>query len=86
MLGFIIAFWATPDMTLGHLLFAFGTSAYILIGIRFEERDMREFLGPDYDSYREEVPMLCPFHFGRKKATGTAGTSGSPNVMDSGTN
>ena len=72
MLGFIIAFWATPDMTLGHLLFAIGTTGYILIGIQFEERDMRAFIGSEYDDYRKEVPMLCPLHIFRKKAADSA--------------
>jgi protein-S-isoprenylcysteine O-methyltransferase Ste14 len=58
--GFILAFWATPLMTVGHLLFAVGMTAYILIGVRYEERDLEKFLGDDYSRYREKVPMLMP--------------------------
>jgi protein-S-isoprenylcysteine O-methyltransferase Ste14 len=61
MLGFIIAFWATPDMTAGHLLFAATTTAYILIGLQFEEHDLRAAIGTDYEMYRKQVPMLIPF-------------------------
>jgi len=60
MLGFLIAFWATPAMSQGHLLFALLTSAYILIGVRLEEADLSAKIGRDYDDYRARVPMLVP--------------------------
>lgn len=58
--GFIIALWATPDMTVGHLLFAAGMTTYILLAVPLEERDLSAALGGDYDRYRESVPMLLP--------------------------
>ena len=60
-LGFIIAFWATPVMTVAHFIFAFVTSAYISIGIFSEERDLVSIYGEQYQAYQKEVPMLIPW-------------------------
>jgi protein-S-isoprenylcysteine O-methyltransferase Ste14 len=59
-LGFILAFWATPTMSQGHLLFAAATTAYILIGIQLEERDLIKVFGARYEAYRGEAGMLYP--------------------------
>jgi len=58
-IGWLMTFWATPTMTIAHLVFALGTTAYILIAIRLEERDLVKF-HPEYEEYRRKVPMLIP--------------------------
>lgn len=60
MLGLAIAFWATPVMTLGHLVFAIATTIYIVLGVRLEEHDLLREFGAAYRAYRERVPMLLP--------------------------
>jgi methanethiol S-methyltransferase len=60
MLGFIVAFWATPAMTVGHLLFAAASTGYILVALQLEEHDLASELGAAYDEYRNRVSMLFP--------------------------
>jgi protein-S-isoprenylcysteine O-methyltransferase Ste14 len=60
MLGVLIAFWSTPVMTWGHVLFAVMTTAYIVGGVHLEERDLRNAYGGTYDEYRRQVPRFVP--------------------------
>lgn len=62
MLGFIIGFWATPKMTVGHLTFAVITTLYIIVAVKYlEEPDLQKAIGKDYENYQKKVPMLIPF-------------------------
>jgi protein-S-isoprenylcysteine O-methyltransferase Ste14 len=74
--GWFFAFWATPTMTLSHLVFAIATAGYILIAIQLEERDLVAHLGHAYRDYRNRVPMLIPFT--KRRYDRSAHSSGIP--------
>lgn len=78
MLGFLVAFWATPAMSVGHLLFALATTGYILIAVKFlEERDLVALYGDTYREYQRQVPMLLPW-LKRKAGSSTSAASKIP--------
>jgi len=60
MLGFVVAFWAAPYMTLGHIVFSVATTAYILVALQLEEGDLVTHLGAEYREYQQQVPMILP--------------------------
>lgn len=68
-LGFLIAFWVTPEMSVGHLVFALTSTLYILIGTQLEEKDLVELFGDKYRVYQKNVGMLLP-SLRRKSGTG----------------
>ena len=71
--GWLLAFWCTPTMTVAHLVFALATTAYIFIAIKLEERDLME-MHPEYSAYRQQVPMIIPF-LRKKRAMAHAGSA-----------
>ncbi len=72
MLGFLVAFWAAPTMTLGHLVFAGAFTSYILIGLHFEERELVQIHGEDYVQYQQTTSKLFPLPRTEGKATGVS--------------
>ncbi len=78
MFGFLLAFWAVPHMTVGHLVFALTFSLYILIALQIEERDLMQLHPEEYADYRRRVPMLVPFTRGRASPGARADAQAPP--------
>jgi protein-S-isoprenylcysteine O-methyltransferase Ste14 len=81
MLGFIVAFWASPTMTAGHLLFAIAITGYIFLALRLEERDLLAALGDQYLEYRRQVPMLLPWPHRRRAMADVVPTAEHPRAQ-----
>ena len=84
MAGFLIAFWSTSRMSVGHLLFAAATTGYILVALQFEEHDLVQLFGEKYHRYRQEVRMLIPIPRRRDAAAPQQPTPAAPRVPSRG--
>ena len=78
MVGILIGIWATPTMTVGHLLFTVTMTAYIFVGVTLEERDLSRYLGREYDLYRSQTPRFVPSLPKRKVPAGFGSSGGVP--------
>ena len=76
-LGFVLAFWSAPTMSISRLVFALATTAYIVIAIQFEEQDLSHEHGPAYDAYRRDTPMLIPRLLRRRRPSAVVSASAS---------
>ena len=83
MLGFIVAFWAAPAMTVGHMLFSVLTTVYIFVAIVFEEKDLTDQYGDTYREYKKSTPQVFPFLGGQKAAAPIAHAVVEPQTQES---